>query len=212
MTITKSGPQVALAPPRSQMTNQSRAPMPFFIASHMFNTGREAIPFILIKPKKSHPRYGMQLGFALSCCFCLYVALAVSAVGVRRSPGERRVSRRCLEQGQRTDSGRTPHLLRRQLKVLLCSSHASACRVPRMGTGSLHCRSSERAPAPTPPRGCSHDSQVSSVGKLRSKKDKGVVPQLSSPLLVTAQAGTLRSSDPISITGLLVQPPSQQPP
>jgi hypothetical protein len=46
------------------MTYQSQAPMPFFIASHIFYTGQEAIPFILIKPNKSYPQHRMELDFA----------------------------------------------------------------------------------------------------------------------------------------------------
>ena len=64
VTTTRYGLHTALSPPRSQMTYQSQAPMPFFIASHIFYTGQEAIPFILIKPNKSYPQHRMELDFA----------------------------------------------------------------------------------------------------------------------------------------------------
>lgn len=116
------------------------------------------------------------------------------------------------QEGQRTGSGRTPHLQRRQLKVLLCSSRTSACIVPRTGNSLPAVPTASRhlfTPHPTP--GCSRDSQVSSVGKLRSKKDKGVVPELSSPLSVKAKTGTLHSSDSLHLHHRPLSPASQPP-
>lgn len=54
-----------LSAPKSRMTHQSHAPMPFVIAGHTFDAGQETIPFILIKPNKSFSQHGMELGFAL---------------------------------------------------------------------------------------------------------------------------------------------------
>lgn len=65
MAKTRYGPHIVLSPPRSQVTHQSQAPSPFFIADHTVYTRREAIPFISIKPNKSSPQYRVELGFAL---------------------------------------------------------------------------------------------------------------------------------------------------
>lgn len=54
-----------LSAPKSRVTHQSQAPMPIFIASHTLNAGQEVIPFILIRPNKSYPQHGMELGFVL---------------------------------------------------------------------------------------------------------------------------------------------------
>lgn len=140
------------------------------------------------------------------------MALAVKAVEVRRSLGESKGSERGSTRTRRTENrlGKdSPSSEEAAQSSALLQPHI-CLHSPKNGELTpCSARSSKTALHPHPTPGCSRDSQVSSVGKLRSKKDKGVVPELSSPLSVKAKTGPLQSSDPIFITGLLVQPLSQ---